>query len=95
MSNPTPNKRPMPLGDPAQWPIGSPQSRAAARAMAEAVEQASTLILIHSVPRPEYPGDDAPRERTEDGHYVLRIPLGPEDAGRTFMGIPRPRHQRI
>lgn len=54
-------------------------------------EHQSTLVILHSVPRPV---DQPERETTPEGQHVLRVPLVPE-SGRMFMGIPRPRHQRI
>jgi hypothetical protein len=35
-------------------------------------EQENTLILIHSIPRPHYPGQ-APPMMTADGRYILTI----------------------
>jgi hypothetical protein len=66
------NRRPMPMGNPANFELGSAESRAAARAMVDAIRYDTTLILIHNIPRPEYESRPAP-ERTEDGAYVLRI----------------------
>ena len=35
-------------------------------------EQEKTLVLIHSIPRPHYPGQ-ASRMMTADGHYILTL----------------------
>jgi hypothetical protein len=45
---------------PADFPVGSPESRAAARAAVEqrrASQKRREFVLIHSVPRPNYEGD--------------------------------------
>ena len=65
---------PLPMGDPARWPLGSPQSRAAARAMADSREHRGMLLLYHNIRRPERAGEP-PREMTPDGLYVLRVPV--------------------
>jgi hypothetical protein len=67
-----PKKRKMPAGDPFSYPTGSPQSRAAARAMVDAYEREHTLVVVHSIPRPRYSDRPEP-EMTKDGHYILRI----------------------
>jgi hypothetical protein len=61
-----------PFGSPGAFPLFSPESRAAARAMANASIREKTMLLIHSVPRPNHPGRPAP-ERTKDGNFVMRI----------------------
>jgi hypothetical protein len=47
--------------------------RAAARLTANMTARPKTLILLHNVPRPHYPGSPAPI-KNEDGYYVLTIP---------------------
>jgi hypothetical protein len=48
-------QRPTPLGNPADFPIGSPQSRAAARAMVEASGRLKwTYSVIGETPQVEH-----------------------------------------
>lgn len=63
--------RETPFGDPELWPIGSPESRAAARALANARMFGNKIVLIHSVPRPE--GQSTNHKQMPDGRYVLEI----------------------
>ncbi len=58
--------------NPAKFPLGSPLSRASARALLNARRRESTLVLIHRIPRPEYPDRPAP-EQTEDGSFITYI----------------------
>ena len=39
-------------------------------------KQENTLVIIHSIPRPERPGEPA-CPRTADGYYIVALPIRP------------------